>query len=61
MPPSAFKARLLVGIALKYNQYGNHQIAQERLQAATAIAFALSEPTEKVTTLTYIPQVAVQE
>ena len=56
MPASAFKVRLLVGIALKYDQYGDRQIAQKHLEAATAIAFTLSEPTEKVTTLINIAQ-----
>jgi tetratricopeptide (TPR) repeat protein len=56
MPASAFKVRLLAGVALKYDRYGNRQIAKKHLEAATAIALNLSEPTEKVTTLINIAQ-----
>ena len=56
MPASAFKVRLLAGVALKYDRYRNSQIAKKHLEAATAIALNLSEPTEKVTTLINIAQ-----
>jgi tetratricopeptide (TPR) repeat protein len=53
-PDSAFKAQLLVNLALKLAQDGDRQTALNYLEQATAIGQSLDKTTEKVSTLLLI-------